>query len=148
VEIIVLCGIQGSGKTRFARESWYESHVRINLDMLRTRAREDIVLHACLAAKAPIVIDNTNLTRAQRARYLRLARAAGFGSAALYYFETAVEEALRRNATRPEHQRVSPVAIRGAAKKLEVPSVTEGWDRLVLVRAGEGGGFDTQEISG
>lgn len=51
--MIVLCGIQASGKSSFARERWYESHVRINLDMLRTRNREDIVLYACLAAKAP-----------------------------------------------------------------------------------------------
>ncbi len=58
--MIVLCGIQASGKSRFAREHWYESHVRINLDMLRTRNREDIVLYVCLAAKTPIVVDHTN----------------------------------------------------------------------------------------
>ena len=100
--MIVLCGIQASGKSSFARERWYESHVRINLDMLRTRNREDIVVYACLAAKAPIVVDNTNPTRAQRLRYLSLARAAGYESVALYYFQTTVDDALARNAARAE----------------------------------------------
>ena len=75
VEAIILCSIQASGESSFARERWYESHVRINLDMLRTRNREDIVLFACLAAKTPVVIDNTkrfsreaNPRRAQRVR--------------------------------------------------------------------------------
>jgi predicted kinase len=74
--------------------------------MLRTRNREDIVLYACLAAKAPIVVDNTNPTRGQRLRYLSLARAAVYESVALYYFQTTVDDAVARNASRAEHTRV------------------------------------------
>ena len=143
--MIVLCGIQASGKSSFARERWYESHVRINLDMLRTRNREDIVLYACLAAKAPIVVDNTNPTRAQRLRYLSLARAAGYESVALYYFQTTVDDAVARNATRAEQTRVPEIAIRGTSRKLETPSRDEGWDRLVTVSIAATGGFETKE---
>lgn len=113
--------------------------------MLRTRNREDIVLYACLAAKAPIVVDNTNPTRAQRLRYLSLARAAGYESVALYYFQTTVDDAVARNATRAEQTRVPEIAIRGTSKKLETPSLGGGWDRLVTVSIAATGGFETKE---
>lgn len=113
--------------------------------MLRTRNREDIVLYACLAAKAPIVIDNTNPTRAQRLRYLSLARASGYESVALYYFQTTVDDAVARNATRAEQTRVPEIAIRGTSRKLETPSLGEGWDRLVTVSIAATGGFETKE---
>ena len=118
MEAIILCGIQASGKSTFVRERWFESHVRINLDMLKTRNREDIVLFACLAAKTPVVIDNTDPTRAQRGRYLKLARAAGYEAVVLYYFETTVEAALARNGVRPERNRVLELAIRGTTKRI------------------------------
>lgn len=147
MEAIILCGIQASGKSTFVRERWYESHVRINLDMLKTRNREDIVLFACLAAKTPVVIDNTNPTRAQRLRYLALARAAGYESVVLYFFETTVVAALARNAVRPERNRVLELAIRGTAGKLETPSLDEGWDRLVVVSMLASGGFETRDAT-
>lgn len=43
----------------------------INLDTLKTRNRERILLAACLEAKQPFVLDNTNLTREVRADTLR-----------------------------------------------------------------------------
>lgn len=69
MEAVVFCGVQGSGKSTFFVERFAHTHVRLNLDMLRTRSREDILLHACLAAQQPFVADNTNATRAQRQRY-------------------------------------------------------------------------------
>ena len=78
MEAIIFCGIQGSGKSTFYLRHFYPTHVRLNLDMLHTRHREAILLHACLAAQQPFVIDNTNATIAKRARYISLAKAAGF----------------------------------------------------------------------
>ena len=80
MELIVFSGVQGSGKSTFYRERFFSTHVRISLDLLKTRGREDVLLHACLAAQQPVVIDNTNPTRAQRSRYARLAAASGFKS--------------------------------------------------------------------
>ena len=73
-EAILLIGLQGSGKSTFYRERFFATHVRINLDMLRTRRREILLLDACLAGGTPFVVDNTNPTLAARARYLTLAR--------------------------------------------------------------------------
>lgn len=127
---IIFCGLQGSGKSTFFARRFAETHVRLNLDMLRTRNREDILLHACLAAQQPFVVDNTNPTVAQRARYATLARAAGFHAVECYWFDTPVEICIARNDARPVNARVPEIAIRGTAAKLVIPSKAEGFDRV------------------
>lgn len=136
MDALVFCGIQGAGKSTWYVENLLHSHVRLSLDLLRTRHRETALLHACLAARQPFVIDNTNPTRATRRRYLELARASGF-ACRLVFFDCPVELALARNAARPEPRRVPEVAIRGTLAKLERPGEDEGFDDLLLVRPEE-----------
>jgi predicted kinase len=99
MEAIIFIGIQATGKSTFFQQRFFNTHVRINLDMLRTRNRERVLLSACLEAKQPFVIDNTNLTRQARAGYISLAKAAGF-SVTGYYFKSALKAALERNSQR------------------------------------------------
>ena len=40
MEAVVLCGVQGSGKTTLFRDRFLATHVRVSMDLLRTRARE------------------------------------------------------------------------------------------------------------
>jgi predicted kinase len=98
MELIVFSGLPGAGKTTFYRERFLATHVRVGLDLLKTREREDILLHACFAAKQPVVVDNTNPLAAQRMRYASLAEAAGFRTA-LYFFDVTTRLAVGRNAT-------------------------------------------------
>ena len=70
MEAVIFIGGQGSGKSTFYRETFLDTHVRINLDMLRTRHREKLILEACIAAQQSFVVDNTNPTLADRARYI------------------------------------------------------------------------------
>jgi predicted ABC-type ATPase len=100
MEAILFAGIQGVGKSTYYAARFADSHVRINLDMLTTRHRERILLSACLQAGQPFVADNTNLTAADRARYIGPARAAGFVVVG-YYFQSRVHEAIERNRSRP-----------------------------------------------
>jgi predicted kinase len=74
VEAIIFIGIQGSGKSSFYKERFFRTHVRINLDMLRTRHREHAFLQTCLRTGQRFVVDNTNPTIEQRARYIVAAR--------------------------------------------------------------------------
>ena len=147
ITAIVFCGLQGSGKSTFYARRFGDTHVRLNLDMLRTRHREDVLLHACLAVQQPFVADNTNVTPSPRARYAALARAAGYQSAECYWFDTPVEVCLARNATRDERRRVPDLAIYGTAKKLVPPTRAEGFDRVWRVTPGEGGEFGIDEVS-
>jgi predicted kinase len=140
MQMIVFCGIQGAGKSTFYREHLWKTHIRLSMDMLKTRHREEILLHACLAAQQPVVIDNTNATAERRIRYLRLAQGAGF-RAILYYFESTVAEALARNASRAGKERVPDVVIRGTSKRFQIPTAQEGFDEMYRVCIGPGGQF-------
>lgn len=142
--LILFIGIPATGKSSFFRERFCRSHVRINLDMLKTRHREQLLVEACLAGKTALVVDNTNLTRNERERYIAPARAAGFRVVG-YFFESRVADAGRRNALRDELDRVPDKAIPGCSGRLELPNYDEGFDELFFVRLVDGGQFIVED---
>src|SRR5262245_27326973 len=146
MEAVIFIGIQATGKSTFFQQRFFNTHVRINLDMLKTRNRERILLAACLDARQPIVIDNTNLTREARAGYISQARATGF-SVTGYYFKSALQAALERNRQRSGKALIPEKGIISAYRKLELPSFYEGFDRLFYVEIAEDGQFVVKEWS-
>lgn len=138
MEAIVFVGLPGSGKSSFFKENFFNSHVRISLDLLKTRYRERRLLETCLETDQRLVIDNTNLTKEERNRFFTLIRSARASYELVgYYFASQVNECLARNSQRKE--RVPDVAILSGAKKLERPSIEEGFDQLYYVRLTESG---------
>jgi len=146
MQAVIFCGIQASGKTTFYRERFFETHVRINLDMLRTRHREQLLLKACLEGRQPFVVDNTNLTVADRARYLPPARAAGF-EVICYFFRTEPRAAHERNRRRQGRAAVPAAALFGAQKRLEVPTLEEGLHKLFSVEISDDGAFLVETLT-
>jgi predicted kinase len=140
MEAVIFIGIQGSGKSTFFRERFFDTHVRINLDMLRTRRREELLVAACLEGGQSFVIDNTNPLPSDRARYIEPARAAGFRAVA-YYFETSLQEAMQRNNLRAGKQKIPAPAVAAAFKKLVPPSTEEGFNEIYTVKVVADGGF-------
>lgn len=140
MEAILFIGIQGAGKSTFCKERFFDTHVRINLDMLRTRRREEILLNACLQSGQPLVVDNTNPLPADRSRYLGPARAAGFRTMA-YFFNTALRDAMRRNNLRPGKQKIPAPAVAATFKKLVPPTAAEGFDEIYTVELTPDRGF-------
>ena len=135
MEMLVFIGAQAAGKSSFYKSRFFDSHVRINLDMLRTRNRERILIEACLNAQQPFVIDNTNASREQRSKYFDMVRdhkilISGF------YFESIARKCIARNEDRDRSplNDVPSVAIRGTINRLERPSFDEGFDRLFYVK--------------
>jgi predicted kinase len=129
MEAVIFVGVQGAGKSTFYRERFSDTHIRINLDMLKTRRREQLILEACLAAQQSFVVDNTNPLPSDRARYVLPSRAAGFRVIA-YFFETPLAEALRRNNLRVLKQKIPAVAVAGTFKKIQQPTLEEGFDEI------------------
>lgn len=132
---VLFIGIQASGKTTFYKR-YYEDHVHISLDELRTRYRERRLLEECVKEKRDLVIDNTNLTKEDRMRYIPLLKENGYKITAVY-FRSSVRESLERN-NRRERQ-VPDLAIKGAAKRLEMPFYEEGFDKICYVSIQEDG---------
>jgi predicted kinase len=144
MEAVILIGIQATGKSTFYRERFFHSHIRLNLDMLRTRHRESIFLKACIEGKQPFVVDNTNPTVEERARYIDVAKRASFRVVG-YYFQSWLEDAISRNTDRPSAMRIPERGIRGTAGRLQLPTFEEGFDALYYVRISEDGGFSVEE---
>jgi predicted kinase len=132
MEAVLFVGIQGSGKSSFFKERFYDTHVRINGDMLKTAHREQLLINACLEGRQRYVIDKINLTRRQRAKYIAEAKAANFRVVG-FYFKCAPREAIARNANRTGKARVPVLAILSAYKHLEIPTWDEGFDELYCV---------------
>lgn len=147
MEAVIFVGVQGSGKSTFYRERFFDTHVRINLDMLRTRHREQLLLAACLAGKQPFVIDNTNPLPTDRARYIEPAREAGFRVVA-YFFETSLADAIRRNKERTGKQRIPIPAIAGTLRKLQPPTAEEGFEAVYKVTISSEGAVVLSEVFG
>jgi predicted kinase len=140
MEAIIFVGIQGSGKSTFFRERFFDTHVRINLDMLRTRHKEEKLLNACLESGQSFVIDNTNPLPADRQRYLQPARARGFRTIA-YFFQTTVRDAMQRNNLRPGKKKVPAPAVAATFKKIVPPAMAEGFDEIHVIELTGDRGF-------
>ena len=144
MELAVFIGIQATGKSAFYQQRFADTHIRLNLDMLKTRRREQILLKACLEAKQPFVVDNTNVTRESRAGYISQAKGSNF-SVIGYYFKSALQSAIERNDRRAGKARVPLKGILATHRKLELPSYDEGFDRLFYVEIGDDGAFIVKE---
>lgn len=136
-KLILFMGIPASGKTTFYRAR-FSDLVHINLDTLHTRTKERELFAECLANGRSVVVDNTNPTRADRARYIPLARAAGYEVVG-YFFQSVIADCVARNAKREGKARVPDTAIACISGKLEMPTYAEGFDKLFFIRFGEEG---------
>lgn len=128
----ILMGIQASGKTTFAHR-FLSEYEYISLDQLNTRNKEQKALENALQGGLSLVVDNTNPTKADRKKYLDLAKARGYKVVGLY-FRSAIEECSQRNKQRTGKFQVPLKAILATAKRLEQPSYAEGFDELYYVK--------------
>jgi predicted kinase len=145
MQMVLFIGVQASGKSTFFRERFFATHVRVNLDMLRTRHRERQFVETCLRTGQPLVVDNTNPTRAERRIYLEAAKAARFRVIG-YYFRSTLDECKRRNLERSPELVVPLVGLLGTYARLELPRRDEGFCELYYVRQADGG-FQVEEWS-
>jgi predicted kinase len=144
MEAVIFVGIQATGKSSFYIARFFQTHIRINLDMLRTRRRETLLLRACIEMQQRFVVDNTNPTLAERANYITPAKAAGFRVVG-YYFPAVLGECIQRNNRRSGKQIVPIKGIVGTLKRLVPPSYAEGFDALYTVRIAEPDRFSVEE---
>ena len=104
------------------------------------------MLEACLQGKQSFVIDNTNPLPSDRSRYIGPARASGFRVAA-YFFETTLQDAIRRNNQRVGKHRIPVPGVASTFRKLLGPKLEEGFDEIYTVRISPENGFVVERES-
>ena len=132
-KMIIMMGLQGSGKSTFYLKFLSEDYIRVNLDTLKTRHRERLLIDECIGEGKNFVIDNTNPTRADRARYISLAKEQGYHVIG-YFMESKIKDCIARNSLREGKARVPNTAIASTSNKLEIPSYEEKFDELYFVK--------------
>jgi len=131
--MILFCGIQATGKTTFFKEKFFKTYIRISLDQLHTRNKEQKFIETCFATQHPFVVDNTNPTKEDRLKYISAAKAHKYKVIG-YYFHSQLEASIDRNSRREGKENIPEIGIRATYNKLEIPNFDEGFDKLYEVR--------------
>ncbi len=134
MQAIIFIGIQATGKSTFYITKFLNSHVRISMDLLNKRTKENKFLEACFSTQSSFVVDNTNPTTDERKKYIELAKKHKYEVIG-YYFSSSIAEAIKRNNLRSGKEKIPEIGIKGCHKKLEIPRKNEGFDQLYFVNS-------------
>jgi len=114
------------------KEYFFDSHLRISMDLLNTRNKERKLMEYARAVQQKVVIDNTNPSASERKRYINWFKEKKYEVVA-YFFEPDLERSLDWNSQRTGKKRVAEIGIKSVLKNLERPSKSEGFDRLYTI---------------
>ena len=150
MELAVLIGLQGAGKSSFYRARFAQTHTHVSMDLLRNsrnpRTRQLALIEQALRSGESVVVDNTNPRAEDRSPIIAIGKA--FGARVTgYHFDASVSDCIRRNALRRGRTRVPEVAIYATAPKLEYPLVADGFDAVFIVRT-VAGAFEVEAAQG
>ena len=150
LECVILIGIPAAGKTTFYRQYFASTHDHVSKDLWPSAsdraARQRRELANALSAGRSVVVDNTNPTVADRKAIIEVAQAHG-ARVVGYFLEVTTRQAIARNEGRTGKARVPKVAVFASAKRLQRPSIGEGFDQLFHIEPAENGRFTVTELS-
>jgi predicted kinase len=156
LDIVVVCGLPGSGKSHFAGanfsntgrlrvnrkelrrllfemthfgQKWTEKEFASSDEFLVGHLERKIVEHF-LQGHKKLLIDNTSMSRESRKVYLTIARQTGKSIGAIF-LDTPASRCLERNRSREDSMPERVIASLEAEK--ELPDVAEGYKEVMVV---------------
>ena len=139
MEMIILMGLQASGKSTFYRTHFATTHEHVSKDLLlksknkNKDQKQAELIERAFQEQRSVVIDNTNATKQDRLLLIELGRrydATIIG----YYFQPDVSSSRKYNKQRTGKAQVPEKAIFITAHKFTPPSYDDGFDRLYYIR--------------
>ncbi|MEI6706147.1 MAG: ATP-binding protein [Methylococcales bacterium] len=132
MEAIIFIGLQASGKSTFYKANFFNSHLRISNDLLKTKNREAKLIDFCIETNMKMVIDNTNFSVEKRKTYIDKIKPHNFKIIG-YYFKIDIARSMKWNKLRKESEVIPDIGILGTYKKIELPTFSEGYNELYYV---------------
>jgi predicted kinase len=156
LDIVLVCGLPGSGKSHFAGahfhqmerkrvnrkeirrllfemtnfgQKWSEKEFASNDEFLVKHVERKIIEHL-LQTKQRILIDNTNISVESRKQYLTIAHQAG-RSIGVIFLDTPVLRCMERNRSREDS--VPERVISNLEAEKELPERSEGYREVAIV---------------
>src|ERR1700730_7309275 len=114
MELVIMIGLQASGKSTFARSRFGATYQYVSKDLLRNNSnparRQRQLIEAALQQHLSVVVDNTNPPIQERKNLINLGRL--YNAEIIgYFFAVQVKQCLERNRAREGKARVPDVAI-------------------------------------
>ena len=136
MEIIILMGLQASGKSTFYRTQFADTHEHVSKDLLNRSKNQNKKqaerIERAFQEQRSVVVDNTNVTGQDRLPLIDIGRR--YNATIIgYYFQPDVSSSRTRNMQRAGKAQVPEKAIYITAHKFEPPSYAEGFDTLYYV---------------
>jgi predicted kinase len=156
IDIVLVCGLPGSGKSHFARthflksgrkrvnrkeirrllfqminfgQEWSEKEFESHDEFLVQHVERKIIEHL-LQTKQKILVDNTHVSRESRKPYVAIARQASRSIGAIF-LDTPVLKCLERNRGRADA--IPERVISQLAAEKELPDVSEGFKDVLIL---------------
>jgi predicted kinase len=135
-ELVVMVGLQGSGKSTWVARHLAGTHSVVSKDhwpnARRREARQLRLVDELLDGGERVVVDNTNPTPVARAPLIAAARRAGVPVRAVWV-DTPLPVCLERNLARQGRARVPLPGILGTSGRFVPPDPAEGFDAVEVV---------------
>ncbi|CAL1547555.1 unnamed protein product [Lymnaea stagnalis] len=135
-EVVVLVGFPASGKSFFANEVMKpKGYVVVNRDTLGTWQKCVKAVTQSLV-NSSVVVDNTNLSKDERARYVECAKKVQV-PCRCFVFTTTIEHCRHnekfRQITDESHAKINEMIFNKVKSKFQEPSMSEGFSEIVQV---------------
>jgi len=142
MEMIILMGLQASGKSTYYRTHFAATHEHVSKDLLlksknkNKDQKQAELIEGAFQEHRSVVIDNTNATKQDRLLLIELGRRYDVTIIG-YYFQPDVSSSRKYNKQRTGKAQVPEKAIFITAHKFTPPSYDDGFDRLYYIRIAE-----------
>ncbi len=135
--LIIMVGPMASGKSTFSQQPIFKSYTYLNNDTIKSAPKLQKLFQEALNQNQSIIIDNTNPKRETRQTYINSAKAKGYHVYCCWFDLPKILSVhlnqMRTQMTHGSQLAINMIAIHTYYKNLESPTLTDGFDEILLI---------------